>query len=166
RIAKRGSIMFILPLGLNRRGKDKLKLRVWRDPDLPQGMESYLKTCFVSDIIPENRYEWVQTKFESCRNNEFNLVYSSAVNPPGLLGWYKGNSNVEIRWDAIQQVYPHDSQLFKRTGYVTAHEMGHSYTAWHHNNCLMVANPGDLPEDCDKFCNRCKNEWWKILGGL
>jgi hypothetical protein len=28
----------------------------------------------------------------------------------------------------------------------------------------LPANPGDLPENCDKFCEWCKNKWWKILG--
>ncbi len=145
--------------------KEKLELRIWRDSSLPEGMESHLKTRFVSDIIPAGRYEWVQNQLENCKDNEFNLVYSAATQPAGLLGWYKGNSNVEIRWEAIQEQYPNDEQLFKRTGYIIAHEMAHSYTAWHHNNCLMVANPGDLPESCDKFCEGCKGIWWKILGG-
>ena len=59
----------------------------------------------------------------------------------------------------------------ERAGRTGAHEMGHSITSFHHNDCIMVANPSDLPNYKEPFiyqhfCEECQKKWWnKNLGG-
>ena len=163
--AKRGSFLFEYAFGMDRFGEEKLKLRIYvEDPPAPFWIEKVkenLRNCF--NFIGDERWEWTNQKFNRCNKNEFNILPHTLVSNPGEMGFHGGNAKCWVYYENMSLKY--STRLNERAGRVAAHEMGHSYTAWHHNNCVMVANIPDLPERCEHFCDWCKAQWNTILGG-
>jgi len=142
-----------------KRGDQKLNIRVWTDFTDTE-IKDYLKNPFL-EIFPSSRFEWVSSKFTTFGVNEFNVNNDYGAGwTTGHMASYNGR-NIKVYWYKIESTYW--DQQKERCGYTAAHEIGHVVSE-HHSNCLMVNTPTDLPDNCQSFCDSCRNKFKKLYG--
>jgi len=140
--------------------------------EIPQGyvpplsldeVKNYIKDSF-GFVVSKNRFEWSDNQFTKCNKNEFNILNTYRTGfGVGEVGFYEGREKCLVNYMKIVELY-HD-RYSERAGRTGAHEMGHSISG-HHENCIMISNPSDLPSNCQHFCNNCQKKWWREnLGG-